>query len=912
MKVLLSLRHSGLVRNFEDVLCLLAERGHDVRVVSDHHGTAGDHDLMRELAAKHPSLAFGPGPCHKLAAPRSEPFVWSALAHRTRAALDYLHYLQPAYDQAPGLRGRLEKRTPASVVRATRLPLVRSTNGIRVLRAVLRTVERAIPWNREVVPFLARHQPQVVLVSPLIWFGSPQVDYVRGARALGMRTALCVGSWDNLTTKGSIYELPDLVTVWNETQENEVVMLHGAPAARVVVTGAHVYDHWFTWRASPRQEFCDRAGLASDRPFLLYVCSSRSVAPDEAAFVKTWIARVRAADRPALRQAGILVRPHPENPQPWHEADAFGRDNVVVWPRRGTSPMAQGAKVDYFDSLFHSAAVIGVNTSAFIEAGIVGRPVYSLLAPEFASAQERTIHFHYLVTGNGGIVRVSRDFETHLDQLASVLSAGSADEPINNAFIRTFVRPHGADLPSAPCLVAAIERLGQDTQPRPARRRLWIQAIRPALFPLAVRSAAAAFVASQRANGKNISLAGAYRRVLFHPTAGRFPLPRVRAAGARVLDTVFAFSAIRNFTRRHLAPRAMPELKEATGVNTALHGTRQAASADADARQHVQSALAHLVDGDAPILVGPFLGEVGFELLYWIPFLRWAREFAGLDRARLIAVSRGGAAAWYQGLCGSYQDVFEYYSPEESYRRHVEQAGPSQKQKEVGAFDQEIIERVQRSRRLTDVRTLHPSLMYQLFAPFWRKQASIGLVESMTTYQVLRPMGTAGVDGLLPDDYIAVKFYGNESFPNVSANRAMAEEIVGGLIERTNVILLDTGLRVDDHLAFAVAGGERVARIDHLCTPGNNLALQTQIISRARAFVGTCGGFSYLAALCGVDAVALYSHPELFRAHHLDVAWRVFRSLKGGAFMPLDTHHVAVLRDVLKGLDRRKAQDCRR
>ena len=34
-----------------------------------------------------------------------------------------------------------------------------------------------------------------------------------------------------------------------------------------------------------------------------------------------------------------------------------------------------------------------------------------------------------------------------------------------------------------------------------------------------------------------------------------------------------------------------------------------------------------------PILVGPWLGEVGFELLYWIPFLRWFARDASACRA---------------------------------------------------------------------------------------------------------------------------------------------------------------------------------------------------------------------------------------------------------------------------------------
>ena len=55
-------------------------------------------------------------------------------------------------------------------------------------------------------------------------------------------------------------------------------------------------------------------------------------------------------------------------------------------------------------------------------------------------------------------------------------------------------------------------------------------------------------------------------------------------------------------------------------------------------------------DADVPVLAGPWLGEIAFELLYWLPFLRWAlSEFPGL-RDRLVVLSRGGAGPWYQGI----------------------------------------------------------------------------------------------------------------------------------------------------------------------------------------------------------------------------------------------------------------------
>jgi hypothetical protein len=41
-------------------------------------------------------------------------------------------------------------------------------------------------------------------------------------------SVLGVGSWDHLTTKGLIHEMPDRIVVWNELQRTEAAELHGA------------------------------------------------------------------------------------------------------------------------------------------------------------------------------------------------------------------------------------------------------------------------------------------------------------------------------------------------------------------------------------------------------------------------------------------------------------------------------------------------------------------------------------------------------------------------------------------------------------------------------------------------------------------------------------------------------------
>src|SRR4030095_16564193 len=122
---------------------------------------------------------------------------------------------------------------------------------------------------------------------------------------------------------------------------------------------------------------------------------------------------------------------------------------------------------------------------------------------------------------------------------------------------------------------------------------------------------------------------------------------------------------------------------------------RRAASAFL-ARQNserLRRELAEMAKRGVPIVAGPWLGEVGFELLYWVPFLRWCAERSSVDPERFIVVSRGGTESWYRPFAARYADVFDQVSPElfcEQHDARVRDRG-EQKQTRVSEFDQEVI-----------------------------------------------------------------------------------------------------------------------------------------------------------------------------------------------------------------------------
>lgn len=451
------MRHAGYGRNFRSTVEELVRRGHEVHVALGAAPTAWltpDRDPVARLAAAHRTLDTGPMPAGSPAGMRRAALV-------VRLALDFLRYLEPEYRAATRLRVRAERKLPAALRWQLTRPVLRRPGARRALRRILRRVERNLPRSRAFERWLTQRDPDVVVVTPLVELGAPQTDVVRSARAAGIPVALCVASWDNLTNKGVIHERPDRVLVWNARQRDEAVALHGMAPAAVVATGAQAYDHWFTWEPSTdREAFCSATGLDATRPYLLYLCSSPFIAPAETDFVAELVARLRDHADERLAGAGVLVRPHPQNAAQWAQADvaALGA-NVAVWPRGGNDPVDEAAQRGYFDSIHHSAAVTGVNTSALIEAGVVGRAVHTLLDHRFSGSQSGTLHFAHLTEAGGGLLRVAHTWAEHLDGLAATLREGPGSRERNRAFLEAFVRPAGLDRPATPAVVDAIEAL---------------------------------------------------------------------------------------------------------------------------------------------------------------------------------------------------------------------------------------------------------------------------------------------------------------------------------------------------------------------------------------------------------------------------------------------------------------------
>ena len=263
-----------------------------------------------------------------------------------------------------------------------------------------------------------------------------------------------------------------------------------SPRSASSTTGAQSFDIWFDW--TPRaggDEFCRRVGLDPEQRYLLYV--GGSLYPEtttEAEYVHP-----RPFELPSLHairsspSSRYFSAPHPYRLQPVgpRTGTEVFIQHVRVWPREDQAEMplpGEAARADYYDSIFHSEAVVGINTSAMIESAVVGRTVHTILAPGFESSQKGVFHFEYLLSAGGGLPRVA-----HIARRAP--RAARRDDAGRRrrrgraaAAVPRGVRAAGGlERPATPVFVETLEQLGR-TSVAAERAPFWTALVLPAIL----------------------------------------------------------------------------------------------------------------------------------------------------------------------------------------------------------------------------------------------------------------------------------------------------------------------------------------------------------------------------------------------------------------------------------------------
>jgi len=310
--------------------------------------------------------------------------------------------------------------------------------------------------------------------------------------------------------------------------------------------------------------------------------------------------------------------------------------------------------------------------------------------------------------------------------------------------------------------------------------------------------------------------------------------------------------------------------------------------------------IARLAAGRHPIVAGPWLTEVGYEVLYWIPFLRWFQDAFGITRDRLVVVSRGGMEAAYREIAASYVDIFDVMTPAQLAARNAErrssEEGGGQKQSSASSLDDELLAAARSRLGLSTAAVCHPSLMFRLFRNVWHGNLPFDLLWRRTRYVAGgRASMTAAMPAGIPHEFIAAKMYTGPALSSSDATRAAVRALVTQAASMAPVILLDADVGIDEHRDFDLRGIPGVMSASNLMTARTNLDVQLALIARSRFFLSACGGLAWQAPFLGVPTVALYDSDHLL-APHLFVARQAGARSGAAEFTPLDLRGLSRLR----------------
>lgn len=249
------------------------------------------------------------------------------------------------------------------------------------------------------------------------------------------------------------------------------------------------------------------------------------------------------------------------------------------------------------------------------------------------------------------------------------------------------------------------------------------------------------------------------------------------------------------------------------------------------------------------MIIGPFSGEPGYELLYWLPYLR----HLGISQSD-TAITRGGAGIWYPCETLDAYDLigFEKYRSLFGLRYAVTKV-----QKSFGPADVLDVAILGRRPGQRGCQIIHPADMYQRL-----QDASDWPFE---------PLPKPDTEPDIEQPYIAAAFYTSYQMPPHKG--AEAARLLTTLADRGNrIVALVPEQPIDDHGSIVWPTRENIEVVTF--RPNESLKVQSQVIAHAEALICTYGGLSYLGPLYGVPTRAFHAREpnEIHAARENDMA----------------------------------------
>jgi hypothetical protein len=283
----------------------------------------------------------------------------------------------------------------------------------------------------------------------------------------GIPIVALVHSWDNLTTRGRLPIVPDMLLVWNQVMAEEAVRYHKVPEENVKIVGGAQYELYrLLAKNIGRESQKKRMGLSKETRIITFAAESIEGHPDEPLFVD---ALVSAVESGVFGKAILVIRLHPSARRDLYRKMYQERGSPIFldvsdsgFASENRREIGSGESIGRFVELLKgSDVVITTGSTIVLDAMLVDTPVialkfnFSIQAESWTSLYNgyEVDHFKHVV--ESGAVDFPESFE---EFVASVWRCfeNPAEKSVARANIVNFLIP---DLPTASLIQESVSKI---------------------------------------------------------------------------------------------------------------------------------------------------------------------------------------------------------------------------------------------------------------------------------------------------------------------------------------------------------------------------------------------------------------------------------------------------------------------
>ncbi len=326
---------------------------------------------------------------------------------------------------------------PEKAQRLCSMPFLQELLKLPFIIGLMEKIDLCIPANKNIVRYLSIHKPDWVVVSPANTRTISDAEWIKAAKKLGIKNAVVILSWDNLTTKGLIHIRPDYVFAWNKIQARDAVEIHHIDKKRARIVGSPFFDKWrdVDCLIQPRAESMRSQGLNPDFPYIVYLGSSGNIAEDETWLIRELVSALKNSGNKQLENLQVLVRPHSSSQETLKSL--AGLPVVLTDSAFVGVPFSKARQSNMFNAIYHSVVTISINTSAIIDALLMGKSCISIQTDKYKDTHTGSAHFKNLLDYNA--VLLVKDMAECLATIKRYLNGEDLLVAQREAFAREFV-----------------------------------------------------------------------------------------------------------------------------------------------------------------------------------------------------------------------------------------------------------------------------------------------------------------------------------------------------------------------------------------------------------------------------------------------------------------------------------------